>query len=72
MICGAHRYMRRVRGRTRGWPKVKAFVEPERLMAARTLYENQQTSVATICQMFKISRPTFYRYVRRPQDAAEP
>jgi len=27
--------------------------------------------VDTMCQMFKISRATFYRYVRPPQEAAE-
>ena len=62
----------RARGRTGGRPRVKAFTDPKKLEAARKLYEGQQTSVATICQMFKISRPTFYRYVRRPQAAAEP
>ncbi len=51
---------------------LKAFTDPKKLDAARNMYAGQQTSVATICQMFKISRPTFYRYVRRPQDAAEP
>ena len=31
---------------------------------ARKLYDEKQTPVATICQMLKISRPTFYRYIQ--------
>ena len=53
----------RARGRTGGRPKVKAFADPKKLAAARKLYADQQTSVDTMCQMFKISRATFYRYV---------
>jgi DNA invertase Pin-like site-specific DNA recombinase len=53
----------RARGRTGGRPKVKAFADPKRLAAARKLYADQHTSVDTSCQMFKISRATFYRYV---------
>ena len=30
---------------------------------AHRLYAEQQTAVDTICQMFKVSRATFYRYV---------
>src|SRR5215210_519390 len=62
----------RARGRTGGRPKVKAFQDPKKLEAARKLYDDQQTSVDTICQMFKISRPTFYRYIRRADGAAPP
>jgi DNA invertase Pin-like site-specific DNA recombinase len=53
----------RARGRTGGRPKVKAFADPQKLAAARTLYTDQHTPVDTICQMFKISRATFYRYL---------
>src|SRR5215211_4812465 len=53
----------RARGRRGGRPKVKAFQDPKKLAAARKLYEAQQTPVETICQMFKISRPTLYRYL---------
>ena len=56
----------RTRGRIGGRPKVTAFADPNKLAAARTLYAGQQTAVATICQMFKISRATFYRYVAAP------
>ena len=53
----------RSRGRTGGRPKVKAFADPKKLALARQLYAAGQTPVDTICQMFKISRATFYRYV---------
>ncbi len=53
----------RVRGRTGGRPRVKAFTDPKKLAAARKLYESKQTAVDTICSMFKVSRATFYRYV---------
>ena len=55
----------RARGRTGGRPTVKAFQDPKKLAAAKKLYEDKQTPVDTICQMFKISRPTFYRYLAR-------
>jgi DNA invertase Pin-like site-specific DNA recombinase len=53
----------RARGRTGGRPKVTAFRDPKKLEFARTLYAAKQTPVDTICQMLKISRATFYRYV---------
>ena len=31
---------------------------------ARALYNAKQTLVSTICQMLKVSRSTFYKYVR--------
>jgi DNA invertase Pin-like site-specific DNA recombinase len=53
----------RARGRTGGRPKVKAFQDPRKLAAARRLYAEGKTSVATICATFGISKSTFYRYV---------
>jgi DNA invertase Pin-like site-specific DNA recombinase len=53
----------RTRGRTGGRPTVAAFRDPKKLAAARALYAEQGTPVATICQMFTISRATFYRYM---------
>ncbi len=53
----------RVRGRTGGRPKVKAFQDPRKLAAARRLYAEGKTSIATICATFGISKSTFYRYV---------
>ena len=53
----------RSRGRRGGRPKVKAFTDPTKLALARQLYAAGQTPVDALCQMFKISRATFYRYV---------
>ena len=53
----------RARGRTGGRPTAKAFRDPKKLALARKLYAEQQTPVATICQMLGVSRATFYRYV---------
>lgn len=55
----------RARGRTGGRPKVKAFQNPRKLAAARRLYVEGTTSIATICATFGISKTTFYRYVAR-------
>ena len=53
----------RARGRTGGRPRAAAFRDPKKLALARKLYAEQQTPVATICQMLKVSRATFYRYL---------
>jgi DNA invertase Pin-like site-specific DNA recombinase len=53
----------RARGRTGGRPKVKAFQYSRKLAAARRLFAEGQTSIATICATFGISKSTFYRYV---------
>src|ERR671914_1917590 len=53
----------RARGRKGGRPRAAAFRDPKKLALARTLYAEQQTPVATICQLLKVSRATFYRYL---------
>ncbi len=58
----------RSRGRRGGRPKVTAFTDPKKLALARQLYAAGQTPVDSICQMFKISRATFYRYVAEAPD----
>ena len=58
----------RSRGRKGGRPKVQAFTDPKKLALARQLYAAGQTPVDSICQMFKISRATFYRYVAPAAD----
>ena len=58
----------RARGRKGGRPKVKAFADPKKLALAHQLYAAGQTPVDSICQMFKISRATFYRYVAPAAD----
>ena len=64
----------RARGRKGGRPKAAAFRDPKKLALARKLYAEQQTPVATICQMLKVSRATFYRYLAThpTDDAATP
>jgi DNA invertase Pin-like site-specific DNA recombinase len=53
----------RARGRRGGRPFAPAYRDKHRLELARRLYEEKQTPVDTICQMLKVSRPTFYRYL---------
>src|SRR5687767_5882849 len=54
----------RARGRTGGRPK--ALADAKKVALAQTLYDGEQTDVATICRTLGISRATFYRYVRPP------
>jgi len=53
----------RARGRKGGRPRAAAFIDPKKLALARTLYQEKQTPVGTLCQMLGVSRATFYRYV---------
>ena len=64
----------RARGRKGGRPRAAAFRDPKKQALARKLYAEQQTPVTTICQMLKVSRATFYRYLANhsTDDAAEP
>ena len=52
----------RARGRIGGRPKVD--LDHARVHAARKLHEDRGLSIAEICKTLKISRSTFYRYVR--------
>ena len=54
----------RARGRKGGRPKAVAFRDPKQLAMARRLYHEQQTPVDALCQLLKVSRATFYRYIR--------
>jgi DNA invertase Pin-like site-specific DNA recombinase len=54
----------RARGRKGGRPYAPAYRDKNRLALARRLYDEKQTPVDTICQMLKVSRATFYRYIR--------
>jgi DNA invertase Pin-like site-specific DNA recombinase len=54
----------RARGRRGGRPFAAAYRDKQRLVLARRLYEEKQTPVDTICQMLKVSRATFYRYIK--------
>jgi DNA invertase Pin-like site-specific DNA recombinase len=52
----------RARGRKGGRPK--GIDERKRSMAI-TLYQDKTRSVADICQVLRISRATFYNYIRK-------
>ena len=50
----------RARGRKGGRPKL---LDPEKRRHAVTLYKNKQHSIAEICRLMGISKPTLYSYV---------
>src|SRR5918998_1990159 len=54
----------RARGRKGGHPRVKGFADPRQLALAKQLYAAKQTPVGDLCRMFKVSRATFYRYIK--------
>jgi DNA invertase Pin-like site-specific DNA recombinase len=51
----------RSRGRLGGRPKV---LTGKQARIARELYPNKAISISNICRMLKISRSTFYRYIK--------
>jgi DNA invertase Pin-like site-specific DNA recombinase len=58
----------RVRGRRGGRPKA---LTARQLSIARSLYEDSKTSILEICRTLKISKATFYRYVK-PKERQQP
>ena len=52
----------RARGRVGGRPKV--HLDQARVHAVRKLHEDKSLSIAEICKTLRISRSTFYRYLR--------
>ncbi len=57
--AAAGREAAKLRGKTGGRPKI----DPAKLEQARILYENSKNSAAKICQIFGISRRTFFNYL---------
>lgn len=51
----------RARGRVGGR---KPSLKPAQIATLRTMYESKAHTVQEICQVFKITKPTFYRYLR--------
>jgi DNA invertase Pin-like site-specific DNA recombinase len=51
----------RARGRTGGRPKA---LTDRKLSIAQSLYKDPKTSIPEICRTLKISKPTFYRYIK--------
>jgi DNA invertase Pin-like site-specific DNA recombinase len=55
----------RARGRLGGRPK---SLDKDKRQAVAKLYEDGKMPVMEICQMFKISKPTLYKYVKQVKD----
>ena len=43
-------------------------LKPKEIAIVRKLYEDRQTPIEDICRMFKISRMTLWRYVKKDGD----
>lgn len=52
----------RARGRTGGRPQI---LDAKQQKVLRKLYESGEHSIAELCEMFKISKPTLYSYLER-------
>jgi DNA invertase Pin-like site-specific DNA recombinase len=58
----------RARGRIGGRPKA---LTPQQRSIAQSLYADKKTSIPEICRTLKISKSTFYRYVK-PREPEQP
>lgn len=54
----------RARGRKGGRPKGLSKEVRDKVIIAKSLYEQQEMSVMEICQYLGIARSTFYKYIR--------
>jgi DNA invertase Pin-like site-specific DNA recombinase len=54
----------RARGKVGGRPKAAALNTPQKVQMAKALYKDKRNSVLDICRTLRVSRTTFYRYVR--------
>lgn len=52
----------RARGRVGGRPRA---LDEKKTQLAYQLYDEKKYTILEICQMLKISKPTFYAYLRR-------
>jgi DNA invertase Pin-like site-specific DNA recombinase len=55
----------RARGKLGGRPRVTALNTPEKVQMAKALHVDRRNSISDICRMLRVSRTTFYRYVRK-------
>lgn len=55
----------RARGHVGGRPKAEALNAPQKVQMSKALYEDKRNSVAETCWTHRISRTTFYRYMKR-------
>ena len=60
----------RARGKKGG--RKKMLVTDPKILTARKMHQNHNLSIDEICTMLKISRATFYRYVRISKKAIAP
>jgi DNA invertase Pin-like site-specific DNA recombinase len=54
----------RARGKVGGRPRSEALNSPQKVQMAKALYKDKSNSVTEICRTLRISRTTFYRYMR--------
>jgi len=54
----------RARGKVGGRPRVAGLNSPQKVQLARNLYRDKSNSVAEICRILRVSRTTFYRYMK--------
>jgi DNA invertase Pin-like site-specific DNA recombinase len=53
----------RARGRIGGRPRAEGLNDEKKIALARSLYNDKNNTIDTICKMLKVSRATLYRYV---------
>ena len=53
----------RARGKKGGRPRTEGLNTDKKIALALSLYQDKNHSIDEICTMFRVSRPTFYRYV---------
>jgi DNA invertase Pin-like site-specific DNA recombinase len=58
----------RTRGKKGGRPKA---LTARQVSIAQSLYADKKTSISEICRTLKISKSTFYRYVK-PRESQQP
>jgi DNA invertase Pin-like site-specific DNA recombinase len=54
----------RARGRVGGRPRVAALNTPQKVQMAKNLFKDKTNSVTDICRTRRVSRTTFYRYMK--------
>ena len=55
----------RARGRVGGRPRAEGLNTPKKVHVAKALYQDKRNSISDICRMLRISRTTFYRYMKK-------
>jgi DNA invertase Pin-like site-specific DNA recombinase len=55
----------RARGKVGGRPRADGLNSPQKIQMARDLYKDKRNSVGDICRTLRVSRTTFYRYIKK-------